>query len=190
MTTNLTGLRVAFLIADGVDQSELTGPWRALRAAGAEPFVVSPSPRSVQSTATGDIGSDIRRDTYGVDTRVDEADAAGFDALVIPGGVLSADTLRADAASVAFAQAFALAQKPVAAICHAPWLLIEAGIAEGREVTSFPSLRTDLENAGALWSTDMIVVDDFLITSRRADAGFTDRLIALIGERRRSLVGA
>ena len=175
MNTTIDGSRVAFLVADGVEQDDLTATWDAVERAGGIPVVVSPERGRVQS-----MRGDQTRDTFAVDEQASEADAADFVALVVPGGVMSADKLRADAAAIAFTMAFAAQHKPVAAVCHAPWLLIEAGIAEGREVTSYPSLRTDLENAGAIWSTSMVVVDGLVVTSRRADEQFARRLLEVI----------
>ena len=177
MNTTIDGSRVAFLVADGVEQNDLTTVWNAVERAGGIPVLVSPEDGRVQSMV-----GDQTRDTFAVDESTSDADAADFVALVIPGGVMSADTLRADAAAIAFTMEMFEQRKPVAAVCHAPWVLVEAGIAEGRELTSYPSLRTDLENAGAIWSNSMVVVDGLVLTSRRADERFTQRLIEVIRE--------
>ena len=177
MKTTIDGSRVAFLVADGVEHDDLATTWSAVERAGGIPVLVSPENGRVQS-----MSGDQTRGTFAVDESTSGADAADFVALVIPGGVMSADKLRADAAAIAFTMAMAEQRKPVAAVCHAQWLLIEAGIAEGRELTSYPSLRTDLENAGAIWSNSMVVVDGLVLTSRRADEQFTRRLIEVIRE--------
>jgi protease I len=151
-------------MTDGVEQVEFTRPWQAVEEAGGIPILVSPKPDSVQGYNHVDKG-----DIFLVDLEVKDADEIDFDALVLPGGVINADDLRADRDAVAFARAFFVAHKPVAAICHAPWLLIEADVVSGREITSFPSLRTDLVNAGATWNDEKVVVDNGLVTSRTPD---------------------
>jgi protease I len=184
MTTPLGGTRVAFLATDGVEQIELTSPWKAIQAAGGTPVLVSPKRGRVHAM----LGSD-RRDTFIVDIEVRETDAAIFDALVIPGGVIGADVLRDDAASVHFVRAFVDAGKPIAAMGCAQWLLIEAGAAEGRTLTSSPSIRTDLMNAGATWTDERVVVDRELVTSRRSDdlGAFTSTLVEVMAARSRHL---
>ena len=164
MAEQLTGRKVAFLMTDGFEQVEFTEPWDALKDAGANVILVSPVEGSVFGMNSAD-----KADTFEVDLHVGEADASEFDALVLPGGVVNADHLRMDEASVAFVRAFFEQQKPVAAICHAPWILIDAGVARGRSLTSYPSLKTDLENAGADWSDERVVVDEGLVTSRNPD---------------------
>ncbi|HKH07574.1 MAG TPA: type 1 glutamine amidotransferase domain-containing protein [Agromyces sp.] len=179
MPAQLDGKKVAFLLTDGVEQVEFTEPWSALKKAGAEVTLVSPT----EGTVLGFDHLD-KADTFDVDLDVAGADAAAFDAIVLPGGVVNADHLRMDAASVAFVRSFFEQHKPVAAICHAPWILIEAGVVRGRSLTSYPSLKTDLVNAGADWSDEEVVVDQGLVTSRRpADLpAFIDKVIEEIGE--------
>jgi protease I len=179
MAQELTGRKVAFLVTDGFEQVEFTEPWDALRAAGANVVLVSP----VDGEVFGMNGAD-KADTFDVDLQVGEADASEFDALVLPGGVVNADHLRMDEASVAFVRNFFEQHKPVAAICHAPWVLIEAGVARGRNLTSYPSLMTDLVNAGADWSDEEVVVDEGLVTSRNPGdlPAFIDKAIEEIAE--------
>ncbi|HEX8282958.1 MAG TPA: type 1 glutamine amidotransferase domain-containing protein [Pyrinomonadaceae bacterium] len=165
MEKSLNGKRVAVLVAEGFEQSELDGPVRALEEAGAKTFVVSPAQEGwVQAWQHFDFG-----DTYEVDVPLAEADASEFDALLLPGGVANPDQLRALPEAVAFVRAFFDAGKPVAAICHAPWTLIEAGVVKGRTLTSWPSVKTDLVNAGANWVDQEVVVDNGLVTSRKPD---------------------
>ncbi|MDQ0895656.1 type 1 glutamine amidotransferase domain-containing protein [Agromyces ramosus] len=179
MPSQLEGKRVAFLMTDGVEQVEFTEPWSALRQAGAEVTLVSPTEGTVLGLHHLD-----KADTFDVDLGVTGADASDFDAIVLPGGVVNADHLRMDAASVAFVRSFFEQHKPVAAICHAPWILAEAGVIRGRSLTSYPSLKTDLVNAGADWSDEAVVVDQGLVTSRRPDdlPAFIDKVIEEIAE--------
>ena len=164
---DLTGTTIAFLATDGVEQAELTGPWNAAKEAGATVHLVS-NTDEVQGFNHLDKG-----DTFTVDRRVAEANPATYDALVLPGGVANPDQLRTDPQAVAFAKVFLDTDKVVAAICHAPWLLVEADAVQGRQVTSWPSLETDLSNAGAKWVDEEVVVDTngpgTLITSRNPD---------------------
>ncbi|MGK5558870.1 type 1 glutamine amidotransferase domain-containing protein [Actinomadura kijaniata] len=169
MSHELQGKTVAFLIApEGAEQVELTEPWDAVKDAGGHPRLVSTQSGRVQAFHHLDKG-----DTFQVDTTVDVSDHTEFDALVLPGGVANPDFLRTDDGAVAFVRAFFDAGKPVAAICHAPWTLIEADVVRGRELTSWPSLRTDLRNAGATWVDQEVKVCDHgpnrLITSRKPD---------------------
>ncbi len=169
MTQDLTGKTIAFLVAaEGIEQAELTSPWQAVRDAGGTPQLVSPQPGEVQAMHHLD-----KADTFPVDVTVADADPSAYDGLVLPGGVANPDALRTDAAAVGFVQAFFAAGKPVAAICHAPWTLVEAGVLGGRRMTSWPSLQTDLRNAGADWVDEQVVVDtsgpSTLITSRNPD---------------------
>ncbi len=157
-------MRVAVLAADGVEQVELDQPWQALVDAGAEPELVSVE--SGTSTAYDHID---KADTKKVDVALSDADPDLYAALVLPGGVINGDFVRADADAVAFVKAFFDAGKPVAAICHAPWVLAEADVVRGRRMTSWPSLQTDLRNAGANWVDEEVVVDGNLITSRKPD---------------------
>jgi len=179
MPTQLNGKRVAFLMTDGVEQVEFTEPWDALKGAGVNVGIVSPT----EGTVLGMHGID-KGDAFDVDLRVADADASDFDALVLPGGVVNADHLRMDEASVAFVRAFFEQHKPVAAICHAPWILAEADVVRGRTMTSYPSLATDLRNAGAAWLDERVVVDQGLVTSRRPDdlPAFIDKMIEEISE--------
>jgi protease I len=179
MAEQIAGKKVAFLMTDGVEQVEFTEPWNALRAAGAIVSLVAPTAGTVLGFNHREKG-----DTFDVDLTVADADAGTFDALVLPGGVVNADHLRMDEASVAFVRSFFEQHKPVAAICHAPWLLAEAGVARGRSVTSYRSLKTDLVNAGANWSDEEVVVDQGLVTSRGPDdlPAFIAKTIEEIGE--------
>jgi protease I len=160
---------IAFLAAaEGTEQVELTKPWQAVLDQGGRPVLVSPAPDKIQMFEHLDRG-----DTKNVDVRVADADVSDFAGLVLPGGVANPDQLRTDETAVAFARGFFAAGKPVAAICHAPWTLIEANVVRGRTLTSWPSLRTDLTNAGATWVDQEVVTCDhennILITSRKPD---------------------
>ena len=157
-------MKVAVLATDGVEQVELDRPWQALEEAGAEPELVSLAPGSITAYDHIDKG-----DTKKVDATVADADPDDYAGLVLPGGVINGDFVRADADAVAFVKAFFEAGKPVAAICHAPWVLVEAEVVTGRRMTSWPSLQTDLRNAGATWVDEEVVVDGNLITSRKPD---------------------
>ena len=180
MEKSLDGKRVAILVAEGFEQSELEGPKQALEEAGAEALIVSPAEEGwVQGWQHFDLG-----DLYEVDVPLAEADAAEFDALLLPGGVANPDQLRMEPRAVEFVRAFFDAGKPVAAICHAPWTLIEAGVVEGRTLTSWPSVRTDLVNAGANWVDEEVVVDDGLVTSRKPDdiPAFNEKMLEAFAE--------
>jgi len=154
----LDGLRVAVLATDGYEPSELTEPSAALREAGAEVTIVSDHDGRIRGKAD--------EDTATVDLTLDTARADDYGALLLPGGVKNPDTMRQNARGVAFVRAFVDAGKPIAAICHAPWLLIEADAVRGRRMTSYPSLKTDLRNAGAEWMDEEVVVDQGMVTSR------------------------
>jgi protease I len=160
----LDGQRIAFLATDGVEQVELTEPWKAIEQAGGEPVLVSNHDGTIQG-----VEHDHDGDAFAVDVVVDEASPDDFDALVLPGGVHNPDRLRTNDAAVAFVRGFAESGKPIGAICHGPWLLVEAGLADGHTLTSYPSLRTDIANAGGSWVDRDVVVDDGIITSRRPD---------------------
>ena len=164
MAEELSGRRVAVLATDGVEQVELDEPWQALVEAGAEPTLVGLAAGSITAFDHIEHG-----DTRTAAVTLADADHDGYDALVLPGGVVNGDFVRADADAVAFVSAFFDADKPVAAICHAPWVLIEAGVVRGRRMTSWPSLQTDLRNAGADWVDEEVVVDGNLTTSRNPD---------------------
>jgi len=167
MATDLTGTTVAFLATEGVEQVELTDPWKALKDAGATVHLISPE-AEVQAFNHLDKG-----DAFPTDRKVHDANPGNYDALVLPGGVANPDALRTDEEAVAFVQGFLDAGKVVAAICHAPWTLIEADAVRGRRLTSWPSLQTDLRNAGAEWVDEEVVVCEagpgVLITSRNPD---------------------
>ena len=178
---DLTGITVAFLATEGVEQVELTGPWNAVKEAGAIAHLVSPDDE-FQGFNHLD-----KADTFHADRKVHDANPGTYDALVLPGGVANPDALRTDAEAVAFAKAFLEDGKLVAAICHAPWTLVEADVVKGRRMTSWPSLQTDLRNAGADWVDEEVVVDadggpGTLITSRKPDdiPAFNGALIAAL----------
>ena len=158
----LKGKRVAILVADGFEQVELTEPRKALDEAGAHTQIVSTAKDQVQGWKHFD-----KADHFRVDVPLDVASPEEFDALLLPGGVANPDQLRTHPKAVAFVRAFFEAGKPVAAICHGPWTLIDAGVARGRRLTSWPSLKADLTNAGARWSDEEVVVDHGLVSSRK-----------------------
>jgi protease I len=160
----LNGLKVAILVTDGFEQVELMEPRKALDEAGAETRVVSPKADRVRGWKFTDWGDEVP-----VDAPLDQAKPEDFDALLLPGGVMNPDSLRIIPKAVAFSKAFFDAGKPVAAICHGPWTVIEAGAARGRQMTSWPSLKTDLKNAGANWVDKEVIVDQKLVTSRKPD---------------------
>lgn len=160
----LTGKTIAVLATDGFEQVELTQPVEALRAAGATVEILAPKPGRIQGFNHHD-----KSDFTSVDRVLADADPAAYDGLVLPGGVINPDALRLDDAAIAFIRSFDEASKPIAAICHGPWTLIDAGAIRGRRMTSWPSLRADLSNAGAHWVDEEVVVDDGLITSRNPD---------------------
>ena len=179
MAGELNGMRVAVVATDGVEQVELDRPWQALEEAGAEPELVSLDGGSITAFNHLDKG-----DTKTVDAVVSSADPDEYGALVLPGGVANGDFIRADADAVAFVKSFFEAGKPVAAICHAPWVLAEADVVRGRRMTSWPSLQTDLRNAGAKWVDEEVVVDGTLVTSRKPDDldAFTAAMVELFAE--------
>jgi protease I len=175
MSQNLSGRTIAILATSGFEQSELFEPKRLLEEAGAKVDVIAPGDdKQIKAWNTTDWGKSID-----VDVSLSQADAARYDALVLPGGVINPDKLRAEKSAVTFVKAFGDAGKPVAAICHGPWTLINAGMVKGRKVTSWPSLQLDLENAGAIWQDSDVVLDGQLITSRKPDdiPAFTNKLI-------------
>ncbi|MGY1683342.1 type 1 glutamine amidotransferase domain-containing protein [Geodermatophilus sp. SYSU D01176] len=176
MAGELNGLTVAVLATDGVEQVELDRPWQALEEAGALPELVSLEAGEITAYEHIDKG-----DTRKVDAVVSSADPDAYGALVLPGGVINGDFVRADADAVAFVKAFFDSGKPVAAICHAAWVLVEADVVRGRRMTSWPSLQTDLRNAGATWVDEEVVVDGNLVTSRNPDD--LDAFTAAIVER-------
>lgn len=164
MSGKLEGKKVAILATDGFEQSELLEPLKALREAGADARIVAPKAGRIKGWNHMQWGEAVD-----VDLTLDHADANDFDALMLPGGVMNPDHLRMNPQAVQFVKDFAEAQKPIAAICHGPWLLVEAGITLGRRVTSWPSLKTDLRNAGAEWEDAEVVTDRGLVTSRKPD---------------------
>jgi protease I len=175
----LRGTRVAFLVApEGIEQVELTEPWAAVEEAGGQPVLVSLELGTVQAFHHLD-----KADTFDVDQTVADADPETFAGLVLPGGVANPDALRMNDDAVEFVKTFFEADKPVAAICHAGWMLAEAGVADGRRLTSWPSLQTDLRNAGADWVDEEVVVDGNLVTSRKPDdlPAFTSELVSILG---------
>jgi protease I len=175
----LSGKRVAILVCDGFEQLELTEPRLALDDEDAATYVVSPAPGRVRGWRDGDWGKKIP-----VDVPLPRADAAQFDALLLPGGVINPDKLRLVPQAIDFIRAFASRGKPIAAICHGPWTLIDAGCVRGKTVTSWPSLRVDLINAGARWVNEEVVRDGMLVTSRKpADIpAFVRRMIEMFAE--------
>ena len=179
MPNELTGLRVAVLATDGVEEVEYTEPRVALKQAGAQPELVSIKSGSIQAVRHMDKGG-----TYQVDRLVTDASADDYAALLLPGGVANPDFLRMDEDAVRFVRTFFEQGKPVAAICHGPWTLVEAGVVDGRTLTSWPSLRTDLANAGATWVDEQVHVDDTLVTSRKPDdlPAFCQTILDKIGE--------
>lgn len=173
----LTNKRVAFLATDGFEDSELTSPWEAVTGEGATATLVAPESGEI----TGKNGH-----TQAVDLTSGSASGDDFDALVLPGGVVNADHIRMDEASIALAKSFFEQHKPVGVICHGAWILIEAGVVDGRTLTSYPSLKTDLRNAGADWVDEEVVVDQGLVSSRTPDdlPAFNAKVIEEIGEGR------
>jgi protease I len=164
MANELQGKRVAFLFTEGAEQVEVTQPLQAVRSAGAEVDIVSLAKGEIEMWNHLDKG-----DTIAADLAVSDADASNYDALVLPGGVANPDQLRVDRGAVGFVRDFFQQDKPVGVICHGPWTLIEADVVKGRRVTSWPSLKTDLRNAGAEWVDEQVVVDNGLVSSRNPD---------------------
>ena len=179
MNNNLSGKKIAFLTTDGFEQVELTKPWNAIKDAGAEVILVSLKSGKIQG-----FHHDKKADQFTVDKTVGDVSAADFNGLVLPGGVANPDALRVNKEAVSFVRDFFTQQKPVAAICHGPWMLIEADVVRGRTVTSWPSLQTDLKNAGANWVDQECVCDQGLVTSRNPDdlPAFCDKAIEEFAE--------
>jgi protease I len=175
----LNGKKIAIIATDGVEQSELTSPRDALREAGATVTVISLKTGKIQG-----MQHDKKGEQIAVDAALDSVKPEQFDALVLPGGVANPDTLRTDKNAVAFIKAFATAGKPIGAICHGPWTLIEADAVRGKKMTSWPSLQTDLRNAGANWVDEQVVRDGTLVTSRKPDdlAAFNREVIGMIAQ--------
>lgn len=179
MANELQGKKVAILVAHGFEQSELASPKEALEKAGAKALIVSPEEGEVKGWQHTDWG-----DAFPVDVPLNSANADDFDALVLPGGVMNPDTLRGNEWALQFVRAFFEAGKPVAAICHGPWTLIDAGVVKGRKLTSYASIQTDLKNAGANWVDEEVVVDNGLVTSRQPSdlPAFNRKMVEEIGE--------
>ncbi|MBD1998982.1 type 1 glutamine amidotransferase [Leptolyngbya sp. FACHB-541] len=174
MTQQLNQKKVAILVTDGFEQVEMTEPKQALEQAGAQSHIISPKSGTVQGWNHFDKG-----DNFSVDLILDNANPGDYDALLLPGGVANPDQLRTNEKAVKFIKSFFEAGKPVAAICHGPWTLIEADVVKGRTVTSWPSLKTDLKNAGANWVDQEVVVDQGLVTSRNPSdiSAFIDKMV-------------
>jgi protease I len=159
MNGGLTSKTVAFLVTDGFEQAELTVPRAALLQVGARPRIISPNKDKVRGRAAGDWG-----DAFEIDVALDQAKVSEYDALVLPGGPMNSDKLRQDEQALEFVRGFFEEQKPVAAICHGPWVLLDAGVVHGRKLTSWSPIKADLVNAGARWVGEPVVVDDGLVT--------------------------
>jgi len=181
MAGKLEGKRVAFLATDGVEQAELTEPWKAVEEAGGTPELVSVKDGEIQGMNHMD-----KADTFSVDSLVSDVDPSEYDGIVLPGGVANPDFLRTHEDAVSFTRAFFEAGKPVAAICHGPWTLVEADVVRGRTLTSWPSLRTDIRNAGGTWVDEEVHVDQGFVTSRKPDdlPAFCEKLVEEICEGR------
>ena len=181
MADKLQGKRVAFLATDMVEQVELTEPWKAVQDEGASPELVSLEEGEIQGFNHYD-----RADTFTVDRTVEEASADDYDALVIPGGVGNPDAMRMNENAVEFTRQFFEQGKPVGVICHGPWMLVEAAVVRGRTVTSWPSLRTDILNAGGEWVDEQVVVHNGLVTSRKPDdlPAFNEKIVEEFAEGR------
>jgi protease I len=179
MNTSLHGKKVAILATNGFEQSELEEPREALEEAGAETEIVSPEREDIWAWDTDHVGDHVR-----VDVALEDADPDNYDALLLPGGVMNPDKLRQVPEAVEFARAFFESGKPVAAICHGPQILIDAKVVKGRRMTSYPSIKTDLINAGAEWTDEKVVFDQGLVTSRRPDdlPAFNQKMIEEIAE--------
>jgi protease I len=175
----LNGKKVAILVEDGFEQVELTSPKQALEEAGAKAHIISPKSGKVKGWDHTKWGQE-----FPVDVGIEQANANDYDALVLPGGVMNPDKLRMNQSAVQFVHSFFEQHKPVAAICHGPWTLVEANVVKGRKLTSYPSLQTDLKNAGANWVDQEVVVDQGLVTSRKPDdlPAFNRKLVEEIAE--------
>jgi protease I len=175
MARDLSGQTIAFLVADeGVEEVEMTEPWKAVEQAGGRPELISPKGGSVQAFNHLD-----KSKTYDADAGLEDADAARYDGLVLPGGVANPDRLRTLPRAVEFVKAFFTDERPVAVICHGPWTLVEAGVLDGRTITSWPSLQTDIRNAGGTWVDETVHVDGVLVSSRKPDdlPAFCEKMI-------------
>jgi protease I len=179
MANELQGRKIAFLAADGVEQVELTEPWKAVEQAGGEPELLSIESGEIQAFNHLDQG-----DTFPVDREVAHAEATDYDGLVLPGGVANPDFLRGDENAVAFVRDFFEQGKPVGVICHGPWTIVEAGLVKGRKLTSWPTLETDIRNAGGNWVDEEVVVDAGLVSSRKPEdlPAFCAKIVEEFGE--------
>jgi len=175
----LNGKRIAILVEDGFEQIELTSPKQALEEAGAQTQIVSPKRDKVKGWQHTQWGQE-----FPVDVSIEQANANNYDALLLPGGVMNPDKLRTNKSAVQFVRSFFEQRKPVAAICHGPWMLVEADVVKGRRVTSYPSIQTDLKNAGANWVDQEVVVDQGLVTSRKPDdlPAFNQKMVEEVAE--------
>jgi protease I len=179
MADELNGKKIAFLATDGVEQVELLEPWRAVENAGGEPVLLSIQPGKIQGFDHLDKGEE-----FSVDKHVSQAEVDDYDGLVLPGGVANPDFLRGDEDAVRFVKNFFEAGKPVGVICHGPWTLVEADVVRGRKITSWPTLKTDITNAGGKWVDEEVVVDAGLVSSRKPDdlAAFCAKIIEEFAE--------
>ena len=187
MPADLSGKRIAFLAADGVEQVELTHPWDGIKGAGATVELISLEPGKIQGVNHMEKG-----DEFSVDRVVSDVNANDYDGLVLPGGVANPDFLRSNDDAVKFVREFFNQHKPVAAICHGPWTLVEAGVVQGRTLTSWPSIQTDIRNAGGNWVDEQVHVDNGLVTSRKPDdlEAFTSKAIEEFAEGRHDVPDA
>jgi protease I len=179
MANELQGKKIAFLATDGVEQIELVEPWKAIENAGGEPELLSIQPGKIQGFEHLDKGEE-----FPVDKHVSQADPDDYEGLVLPGGVANPDFLRMDEDAVRFVKSFFETGKPVGVICHGPWTLVEAGVVKGRKITSWPSLKTDITNAGGNWVDEEVVVDAGLVSSRKPDdlPAFCAKIVEEFGE--------
>jgi len=187
-SNQLQGQTIAFLTAqEGVEEVELTEPWKAVQEAGATPKLIAPESGQVQTFNHLDKSS-----TYPVDVTLEDADADNYDALVLPGGVANPDQLRTDERAIQFAQKIFSAGKPVGVICHGPWTLVEADLVRDRKLTSWPSLQTDIRNAGGKWVDEEVVVDQGLVSSRKPDdlPAFCAKIVEEFAEGRHDVADA
>ena len=188
MASQLEGRKIAFLVAnEGVEQVELTEPWKAVEKAGGEPVLIAPEAGDVQAFNHLDKGS-----TFPVDCPLEEADPGDYEGLVLPGGVANPDKLRTVPAAIEFVREIFAAGKPVGVICHGPWTLVEADLVRGRHITSWPSLQTDIRNAGGEWSDEEVIVDQGLVSSRNPDdlPAFCAKIVEEFGEGRHEVAQA
>lgn len=187
MADKLKGKKIAILATDGFEQAELAESRKALEDAGATTEIISPKGGEIKGWKLKDWGDKVK-----VNRTLDEARPSDYDALVLPGGVINPDHLRMEPKAVSFVKEFAQSGKPVAAICHGPWTLVEAGLVKGRKMTSWPSLKTDLKNAGANWIDEQVVVDGNFITSRKPDdiPGFSQKIIEMVADNKHQLRAA